>query len=120
MTRRPECRHCGEPLPCGCGRNLPLSRHTDPATSHEAAAAIRPRLSALQARVLALVIPNPDRTATELAQLAHEADPRRVNRRLSELLRDGWVEVSGTRPCEVTGRSAQTYRWASPGQQSLF
>ncbi|MEQ8767174.1 MAG: winged helix-turn-helix domain-containing protein [Planctomycetota bacterium] len=119
MTRRPQCRHCGEPSPCDC-RDLPLARQTDPATSHEAAAAIRPQLGALQTRVLALIHAHPDRTATELAGLAFEADPRRVNRRISELLRDGRAEVSGTRPCDVTGRSAQTYRAARPGQQRLF
>ncbi len=99
-----------------------LARHSDPGTSHEAAASIRPKLSNLQARTLTLVAAWPDHTATELSKKAGTGDPRVHNRRLTELRRAGRIVISGSRKCEVTGRRASTYRIpaSTPTQGQLF
>lgn len=101
----------------------PLARRTDPATSHEAGQAIRSELPSEKARALRYVTTFPDQTAVELAEIAGDRDVRRIHRRLTELVREDRVIVSGSRKCTHTGRRAQTYRIAparQPGQQTLF
>jgi DNA-binding HxlR family transcriptional regulator len=89
-----------------------LARNNDPLPSHEAAEFVAPKLGMLQANVLALVKMRPAHTATELARMFSIGDPRRLNRRLPELERDGLVtrDESGA-PCGVTGRKAA--RWTA-------
>ena len=54
----------------------------------------------------------PDRTINVLAEADGVRDPRRYGRRANELVEKGVLEVSGSRPCSATGRTAQTYRIA--------
>lgn len=87
----------------------PLARSSDPITSHMGGASIERFLGGLQADALALVKHYPGRTASELAQVGGFPDPRRINRRLPELLREGLVIRGEARRCGVTGRMA--YVW---------
>lgn len=87
----------------------PLARRSDPITSHEAARDIAPHLSTIQQRVMDFLRGRGGSTATELATQMGYGDPRKVNRRLTELVRDGRVTVGATRPCRVTGARVQTY-----------
>ncbi len=87
----------------------PLARGTDPSTSHEAAAKIRPKLKSLQRQTLLLIDEYPGRTATELARLGGHADPRRINRRISELAKRGSIVSKGVRKCWITGFDARTW-----------
>lgn len=86
-----------------------LARRGDPPTSKQAAAEIAPHLGELQARVVEALRGRGGRTATELTTLEGIGDPRRYNRRLTELVRAGIVVVGATRPCRVTGKNARTY-----------
>lgn len=93
----------------------PLARSTDPDQSRASAAAIRPVLGELQREAFEAVVRWPGRTGTELSQLSGHPDPRRLNRRLGEILRAGVIIESDVRPCEHTGRQARTY--AVPGTE---
>ena len=85
-----------------------LARTADPATSHEAAEAILPDLTALLADTLAAVRRWPDRNALELERLAGVRE-RTFGRRLSELERRGLIRRLPARRCPFTGRSADTW-----------
>ena len=98
----------GEPTP-ELSDYTPLARSSDPNQSHISAALIRPILGELQRETYAVVERWPDHTGTELSGLAGHADPRRLNRRLTELMRIGVIIESGVRACEHTGRQARTY-----------
>jgi hypothetical protein len=91
-----------------------LARSDGPETSRAAARQVAPKLSGLRARVLDLVREHPGCTATELAHHAGDGDPRRVNRRLPELVRDGLLVRGPARPCLITGLKAHTYHSAHP------
>ena len=86
-----------------------LARRSDPATSKQAAAEILPHLGELQQMVVDALRGHGGRTATELTALEGIGDPRRYNRRLTELVRSGIVTVGAVRPCRVTGKTARTY-----------
>jgi len=90
-----------------------LARTDDPWTSHQAAHwAVKSGLvGSEQQRALGCVVRWPGRTATELAKLVGDADPRRINRRLGELERKGVVHRGNARRCSHTGRAAATW-WA--------
>lgn len=90
-----------------------LARHTDPPTSHQAARAISPHLNELQREALAAIDKWPDQTATELSSYLGHDDPRRLNRRVGELIKAGFIIVSSERLCTVTGHNARTYRKAN-------
>lgn len=89
-----------------------LARRNDPATSKAAALEIIDHLSDLQAQTLDLVRLHPGRTVSELADLGNIRDPRKINRRLPELLKMGCVrrKLDGER-CSITGRTAGRW-WA--------
>src|SRR3954470_18760981 len=69
------------------------------------------RVFGLQMRVLEALRKHGAATARELS--AASGLDRTVQKRLSELVRLGAVEVTGERPCRVSGRSAQV--WAAKG-----
>ena len=89
----------------------PLVRREGPETSREAAVALKgsPRLGELQHLALEAVKLHPGSTANELSQHEGMADPRIINRRLSELRRAGRVKVVGHSIDPYTGCRCQ--RW---------
>lgn len=86
-----------------------LARRTDPQTSHEAARRAEGRLSLYQWEALQACRAHPGMTATEMAKARGWDDPRVINRRLGELALAGLVRATGSRPCDVTGRTAMTW-----------
>ena len=89
----------------------PLVRKEGPATSREAAVALRGsrRLGELQHLALEAVKLHPGSTATELSHYEGMADPRLINRRLSELRQAGKVKTAGHSIDPFTGRRCM--RW---------
>lgn len=105
----------------------PLHRRSDPETSAASAEAMKgsDALKTGQGRAYYAVFTNPGSTALELARLLGDADPRRVNRRLSELRTAGLVvnaPVGSKHRSKVdpeTGRSALRW-WDAEEQGRLF
>lgn len=90
-----------------------LRRNTDPSTSDKSARELSPdKLRGMRLRAWSLVKKYPDKTATELADLAGDRCTRRVGKRLPELEKMGWVVRSGVRKCTVTGKDCCTWRAA--------
>ena len=90
-------------------RSRQLRRGTDPTPSDLGAIDVLPRLGKLQARALRAVGEWPGRTSTELAHLCGYGDPRRINRRITELVRGGLIIRGEIRTCTVTKRVAAVY-----------
>lgn len=89
-----------------------LRRNTDPSTSDLGAHTLSPEvLKGEMHRVWRLVRDHPGKTGTELADIAHDRDIRRVGRRLSDLKRMGWAVGRSPRPCTVTKKECLTW-WA--------
>lgn len=88
----------------------PLARHTDPATSHDAGEAIRPKLPRQHTLLLSEMVRFGDRprTASEIEQAAEvHVCP---HKRLPEMERLGLVVRWLPRRCTVTGVRATTWR----------
>ncbi len=81
----------------------------DPATSKQAAKAIRSELGQRQQEALALVRRFPGSTAHELDDFCGQGDGVRIARRLSELQAAGLVRISGTKPNPDTGRACSCW-----------
>jgi hypothetical protein len=91
-----------------------LSRKSDPITSQKSAAEIEPQLNGLQSCCMVVLgrALSP-RTANEIAaecvrQYGKMAESYR--KRLHELVEIGQAVECGDRACEVTGKSAMTFR----------
>jgi DNA-binding MarR family transcriptional regulator len=90
-----------------------LARNTDPETSHQAARRMvdSDQLGEAQLRALKVVYRNANATASELSKAAGDGDPRKINRRLNELEKAGWISRHAPRRCKVTGRNAHTWSY---------
>jgi hypothetical protein len=95
-------------------RPAKLSRKSDPITSQQSAVETEPQLTGLQSCCMVVlgraVAP---RTANEIAaecvrQYGRLAESYR--KRLHELVEIGKAETCGDRACEITGKSAMTFR----------
>jgi len=88
----------------------PLSRSTDPATSHEAAREHKEsgRAAKSAAEVLDAVKRFPGLTAVELANRAG-LDRYEVSRRLADLNRKWLVQRCEERECSINGRKMMTW-----------
>lgn len=94
-----------------------LSRQSDPASSKEAAVAIRPKLQkAKEAFILALEDLGGIRTAREIGERAKEmglhSEVETIRKRSAELERLRLIEVAGMQRCSVTGKLAEGWRLA--------
>jgi predicted ArsR family transcriptional regulator len=98
--------------------NTPAARATDPDTSHQAAAEITAdgTRAAQQQRTLDGVTRYPGLTSRELAQRLG-MDRHAIARRLPELEAADLVQKDQVRRCSIGGRSAVTWRTASPAPQ---
>jgi hypothetical protein len=98
--------HYDPPITHGIG----LARRSDPPESKQAAREIALHLPRLQGEVLKMVAWYPTRTVSELAEIYNERDPRKIGRRISELVAAGKVYKSDSRRCSVTGKTAGVWR----------
>lgn len=96
----------------------PLARPADPATSHEAADAIRPVLGRLHEWTVRCVTETPGRTQRELGARYCPDDPRRIGRRLAECERLGLLRRGAVRKCSVSGRNAETW-WPNTADREV-
>jgi hypothetical protein len=91
-----------------------LSRKSDPITSQKSAAETEKKLGTLhQSFLCSLAILRRNSTANEIAANcvgldggSHES----YRKRAKELVRDGLIEECGERACEITGKTAMTYK----------
>jgi len=86
-----------------------LARKTDPKTSKAAANAIVEDLGRLQQWALAVVRDHPSSTVNEMAHKLSLRDPRKLGRRMNELVARGCIVEMGSRKCRITGRQATIY-----------
>jgi len=84
----------------------PLARRNDPLESKEAAKEVVKTLAEKQAWALHCIQSRPGWTVNELAEWLDLRDPRRIGRRLPELVRMGRAYKGGTRICRMTGKNA--------------
>ena len=89
--------------------DTPIARNSDPSTSHEAAAKIKPVRATQQRAILAGLQKFPNHTSAELAQRLH-MDRYVVARRLPELRAALLVKSCEARSCAVTGHRAMVWR----------
>ena len=91
-----------------------LSRKSDPITSQKSAAETEPKLGKLQIACLDILEMTPTpMTANEIgwaASRVHSGSPESYRKRIHELLNSGSIEECGERRCEVTGKSARTFK----------
>ena len=89
------------------------ARRTDPATSHEAAAATRPKLGPAAAAIYDVFAAAPQPyTAVEASLRAaerHGKRPETYRKRAGELQRAGLIRAAGHRLCSITLTKATTF-----------
>ena len=92
----------------------PIARSSDPITSHQSAAETESKLGLLQRKfVFVLNQFGKPMTANEVAAMAAEALGGCVEsyrKRARELVNAGHIEECGFRPCQITGKNAQTFK----------
>ena len=101
-------------------QSYPISRRTDPASSHAAAQEIEPtgRRAAQCEAVLETVKRHPRRTSLELSRLS-QLDRYTVSRRLPELERRGLIRRGLIRDCTVNGRPMLTWEPVNEDPQQM-
>jgi hypothetical protein len=91
-----------------------ISRKSDPITSQKSAAETEKQLPLYQQQLLSVLVSllwNP--TAREAARIAasrFSGMEDTYRKRMLDLVRNGKAVECGERPCEVTGKSAMTFR----------
>lgn len=95
--------------------HAPIARHSDPTTSHKAAAEIESKLNKCQERMLTVIRSSSEpMTSNEAAEKCWDIYGRATHetyrKRVKELLVKNKVEECGFRPCTVTGKNAQTFK----------
>lgn len=91
----------------------PLSRASDPITSHLSAAETLPKLGRLRQAVLTMIRERGSMTAMEAADrcvVRWRGNIESYRKRAGELVRMGLLEECESRRCQITGAMAQTYR----------
>lgn len=94
---------------------FPLSRRSDPPTSHAAEAIEKPRLKTHQAIFMTALAKLRRGTANEIAMQAtklplnHRVTAETIRKRAGELMRLGAIRKDGTKACSVSGRTAAVY-----------
>jgi hypothetical protein len=90
-----------------------LARRADPMTSKAAASAVVKDLGRLQHWALGVVREYPSSTVNEMADKLQLRDPRKLGRRMNELVARGCILEMGSRKCRITGRHAAIYEVAN-------
>jgi hypothetical protein len=92
-----------------------LSRKSDKLTSQKSAAETEPKLKGCKAKMLAVMQTSQQPlTANEAADGCHsiwpDTLPETYRKRALDLVRDGFITECGERKCQVTGKTATTYK----------
>jgi len=95
-----------------------IARDSDPKTSHDAAAEMPPKLSALESRMESVWRQNGPLTANEAAEIAVlteytetlGANHETFRKRYTGLLNKFRIVADGKKQCNVTGKLATVYR----------
>jgi len=94
------------------GVEFKTARDRDPQTSHQAAAEVGDKLPAL--RGLFLDVLRKSTQPMTAAEVGHamdgKANAESIRKRAHELVRLGLIVKDKTRPCNVTGKNARTYK----------
>lgn len=109
----------------GSGRDHPLARNTDPATSHLADAKLRQREGDANEvrygtkRYLALecFVVHGDLTPEDVGVITAQDG---IWKRVSDLKRDGFVEPTGATRISRQGREAEIYRLTDQGRAAAY
>lgn len=99
-------------------RPAKIARDADPETSHEAAADVLPKLSALESRMESVWRHNGPLTANEAAEIAVlteytqslGANAETYRKRYDALLKKSRIVADGKKRCRVSGKLATVYR----------
>ena len=99
-------------------RPAKIARDTDPETSHDAAAEMRPTLSALESRMADVWRQNGPLTANEAADIAAlteytlplGANAETYRKRYDGLLKKCRIVADGKKQCRISGKMATVYR----------
>ena len=99
-------------------RPAKIARASDPETSHDAAAEMRPKLGKLEARLLSAfkIWPKTAREAADDAArlfncLAGETtETESYRKRYTGLLKSGRIVADGVKTCRVSGKTVTAYR----------
>ncbi len=92
----------------------PIARHSDPITSHQAAAEAQLKLKKHKAAVFGILqasghpMTAQEAAAAVVVRLGGLAETYR--KRCHELVNDGFASECGFRPCQITGKNAQTFK----------
>lgn len=91
----------------------PIARHGDPITSHQSALETESKLSTIKAAVLDILQMTPEPMTAQEAALAsvkiYGGMTETYRKRCHELVKDGHATECGFRPCQITGKNAQTF-----------
>ncbi len=99
-------------------RPAKIARDTDPDTSHDAAAEMRPKLSALESRMADVWRQNGPLTANEAADIAAlteytlplGANAETYRKRYDALLKKCRIVADGKKQCRISGKMATVYK----------
>jgi len=97
--------------------NAPLTRFSDPSSSHLAASEqiASGRQNDHARAVLAVILDQPGLTYREIARRLPHLEPVEVMRRLNDLTHCGLAERGEQRECSQSGRKALTW-WSTEGR----
>lgn len=104
------------------------TRRTDPETSHAAGDLSQTRINTTKVHVMQVLLANPDKTGSEINDLYlftgarlgwDRVAPDSPRKRTGELVDEGYVQVTGTRPAYGKGQSAREsiYRLTDYGRR---
>ena len=99
-------------------RPAKIARDSDPDTSHDAAAEMQPKLSALESRMADVWRSNGPLTANEAAEIAVlteytqslGANAETYRKRYTGLLKRGRIIADGVKTCRVSGKTVTAYK----------
>ena len=99
-------------------RPAKIARDSDPDTSHDAAAEMQPKLSALESRMADVWRSNGPLTANEAAEIAVlteytqslGANAETYRKRYDALLKKSRIIADGKKRCNISGKLATVYR----------
>lgn len=93
-----------------------VARESDPPTSKESAAEIKPKLSAIKTKLVQMagITGDAEFTAREIAEAVKavfpETEAETLRKRVRELVNDGEFVETAARPCRFTGKPAMAFR----------
>ena len=91
-----------------------IARTSDPITSHQSAAEIEAKLGTMQSLMLSVIRhwghPVTANEAAKECEVEFSGRAESYRKRTLELLRQGLIEECGFRPCQITGKNAQTFK----------